>query len=75
VSAVSIYFECLPYRLNEETGYIDYDTLEKLAPQYRPKLLVTGASAYSRHIDYKRMRKVGQPLACLCCSASSLTSS
>lgn len=58
VSAVSIYFECLPYRLNESTGYIDYDTIEKNAALYRPKLLVSGASAYSRHIDYKRLRKI-----------------
>ena len=58
VSAVSIYFEVLPYRLDEKTGLIDYDALEKNARLYRPKLLVTGASAYSRHIDYKRMRQI-----------------
>eukprot|EP00457_Paulinella_chromatophora_P005924 gb/GEZN01005942.1/.p1 GENE.gb/GEZN01005942.1/~~gb/GEZN01005942.1/.p1 ORF type:complete len:523 (-),score=69.94 gb/GEZN01005942.1/:163-1701(-) len=62
VSAVSVYFECLPYRLNEKTGYIDYDTLEKNALLYRPKLLVTGASAYSRHIDYARMRKIADEI-------------
>ena len=58
VSAVSIYFEVLPYRLDEKTGLIDYDALEKNARLYRPKLLVTGASAYSRHIDYARMRQI-----------------
>lgn len=58
ISAVSMYFECLPYRLDEATGTIDYDTLESNAKLYRPQLLVTGASAYSRHIDYARMRKI-----------------
>jgi len=58
ISAVSTYFECFPYRLNEETGLIDYDALEKTAKQYRPKLLISGASAYSRHIDYARLRKI-----------------
>lgn len=58
ISAVSIFFETMPYRLNESTGYIDYDQLEKSATLYRPKLIVAGASAYSRHYDYARMRKV-----------------
>eukprot|EP00250_Pteridium_aquilinum_P033202 c5313_g1_i1 orf=496-2067(-) len=58
ISAVSIFFETMPYRLNEATGIIDYDQLEKSATLYRPKLIVAGASAYSRHYDYARMRKV-----------------
>ena len=60
ISAVSIYFECMPYRLDEKTGLIDYDTLEKNSKIYRPKLLVTGASASPRHIDYARMQKIAQ---------------
>jgi len=58
ISAVSTYFECLPYRLDESTGIIDYDRMEANFALYRPKLLIAGASAYARHIDYARFRKV-----------------
>ncbi|XP_065623968.1 serine hydroxymethyltransferase, mitochondrial [Quercus suber] len=58
ISAVSIYFETMPYRLDESTGYIDYDQLEKSATLFRPKLIVAGASAYARLYDYARIRKV-----------------
>ncbi|CCD26091.2 glycine hydroxymethyltransferase SHM2 NDAI_0G03140 [Naumovozyma dairenensis CBS 421] len=58
ISAVSTYFESFPYRVNQETGIIDYDTLEQNAILYRPKVLVAGTSAYCRLIDYKRMREI-----------------
>ncbi|OJJ60698.1 hypothetical protein ASPSYDRAFT_146314 [Aspergillus sydowii CBS 593.65] len=58
ISAVSTYFETFPYRVNLETGIIDYDTLEANAELYRPKCLVAGTSAYCRLIDYARMRKI-----------------
>ncbi|PWA94442.1 serine hydroxymethyltransferase 2 [Artemisia annua] len=58
ISAVSIFFETMPYRLDESTGYIDYDQMEKSAVLFRPKLVVAGASAYARVYDYARMRKV-----------------
>jgi glycine hydroxymethyltransferase len=45
-------------RLDESTGRIDYDALEKSAQLFRPKLIIAGASAYSRNIDYKRMREI-----------------
>jgi len=48
----------MPYRLNEATGIIDYDKLQENALLYRPKILIAGTSAYSRHIDYERMRKI-----------------
>lgn len=53
-----MFFETFPYRLNEETGTIDYDKIEENAKLYRPKLIVAGASAYSRLIDYKRIREI-----------------
>jgi glycine hydroxymethyltransferase len=58
ISAISKYFETLPYRLDESTGLIDYTKLEELALLYRPKLIIAGTSAYSRLIDYRRMRDI-----------------
>ncbi|ODV86043.1 hypothetical protein CANARDRAFT_22828 [[Candida] arabinofermentans NRRL YB-2248] len=58
ISYISKYFQTMPYRLNEETGLIDYDTLEKTAVLFRPKVIVAGASAYARTIDYPRMRAI-----------------
>ncbi|KFH41845.1 Serine hydroxymethyltransferase-like protein [Hapsidospora chrysogenum ATCC 11550] len=58
ISAVSTYFETMPYRVNLDTGIIDYDQLQQNAILYRPKVLVAGTSAYCRLIDYERMRKI-----------------
>ena len=55
---VSRYFESMPYRLDPATGMIDYDQMEKSAELFRPKLIVAGASAYSRLIDHERIRKI-----------------
>ena len=55
---VSKFFESMPYRLDEKTGVIDYDAMEKSAELFRPKLIVAGASAYSRLIDYERIRNI-----------------
>ena len=51
------YFNIVPYGVNDE-GYIDYDELERKAMECRPKLIVAGASAYARVIDFKRFREV-----------------
>jgi glycine hydroxymethyltransferase len=62
ISFISKYFQTMPYRLDEKTGVIDYDTLEKTSELFRPKLIVAGASAYSRVIDYERMRKIADKI-------------
>ncbi|KAI1136287.1 serine hydroxymethyltransferase [Hypoxylon sp. FL0543] len=62
ISAVSKYFETVPYRLNEETGLIDYEKLDELAQLYRPKIIVAGASAYGRFIDYKAIKETADKI-------------
>ncbi|EMC95775.1 hypothetical protein BAUCODRAFT_148650 [Baudoinia panamericana UAMH 10762] len=62
ISAISKYFEQLPYRLDEKTGLIDYDKLEELAMLYRPRIIIAGTSAYSRLIDYSRFRQIVEKL-------------
>ena len=51
------YFNIVPYGVNDE-GFIDYDELERIATECKPKLIVAGASAYARKIDFKRFREV-----------------
>ena len=52
------YYNIVAYGVNEETGYIDYEELERLAKECRPKMIVAGASAYPRTIDFARFRAI-----------------
>ncbi|KAL3638181.1 Serine hydroxymethyltransferase 6 [Castilleja foliolosa] len=58
VSGASIFFESLPYKVNPQTGCVDYDKLEERALDFRPKILICGGSSYPREWDYVRFRQV-----------------
>ncbi|KAL6964384.1 Serine hydroxymethyltransferase 7 [Sarracenia purpurea var. burkii] len=58
LSGASIFFESLPYKVNPQTGYIDYDKLEERALDFRPKILICGGSSYPREWDYVRLRQI-----------------
>ncbi|XP_045626472.1 LOW QUALITY PROTEIN: serine hydroxymethyltransferase, mitochondrial [Procambarus clarkii] len=58
ISATSIFFESMSYKLNPASGQIDYDKLHEHARLFRPRMIIAGASAYARLIDYKRMREI-----------------
>lgn len=58
-------FNFVSYGLNHETELIDYDKMEELAKEHKPKLIVGGASAYSRTIDFKRMKEIADSVGAL----------
>eukprot|EP00245_Coleochaete_scutata_P003938 TRINITY_DN16034_c0_g1_i1.p1 TRINITY_DN16034_c0_g1~~TRINITY_DN16034_c0_g1_i1.p1 ORF type:complete len:500 (+),score=84.61 TRINITY_DN16034_c0_g1_i1:386-1885(+) len=58
VSAASIFFESLPYKVDPQTGYINFERLEDKCMEYRPKIVICGGSAYPREWDYARFRQL-----------------
>ena len=54
------FYTVIPYGINKETERLDYDDLERLANEHRPKLIIGGASAYPREIDFERMGKIAR---------------
>ena len=54
------YFKIVPYGVDKETERIDYDEMERLAKEHKPKLIIGGASAYSRIIDFERMAQIAK---------------
>lgn len=65
VNFSGLMFHAIDYSLNEETGRVDYDELETKARAERPKLIIAGASAYSREWDYARIRKVADEIGAI----------
>lgn len=59
------YYNFVHYGLNPETEQLDYDEIERLALEHKPKLLLVGASAYPRHFDYPRLRQIADRVGCL----------
>ncbi|MEP7103650.1 MAG: serine hydroxymethyltransferase [Candidatus Dojkabacteria bacterium] len=62
VSIVSKIYNVTQYKVNKETNLFDYDAIEKLALEIKPKLIVTGGTAYTREIDYKRMKSIAEKI-------------
>lgn len=65
VNTSGILYNAVGYNLDKETGRVDYDEMEKLAIEHKPKLIIGGGSAYSREWDYKRMREIADKVGAI----------
>ena len=65
VNLSGINYKPIAYHVKEDTGLVDYDEMERLALEHKPKMIVSGASAYSRDWDYKRMREIADKVGAI----------
>ncbi len=65
VNTSGILYHPIGYNLNKETGRVDYDEMERLALEHKPKMIIGGGSAYSREWDYKRMREIADEVGAI----------
>lgn len=65
VNTSGILYNPIGYNLNRETGRVDYDEMERLALEHKPKMIIGGGSAYSREWDYKRMREISDKVGAI----------
>lgn len=65
VNTSGIIYKPVGYNLNKETGRVDYDEMERLAQEHKPKMIIGGGSAYSREWDYARMRKIADSVGAI----------
>ena len=65
VNTSGILYHAIGYNLNKETGRVDYDEMEKLALEHRPKMIIGGGSAYSREWNYARMREIADKVGAI----------
>ncbi len=65
VNFSGLMYKPVGYQVNEETGRIDYDQMEKLALEHHPRMIIGGASAYSREWDYRRMREIADKVGAI----------
>ena len=65
VNTSGIIYKPVGYNLNKETGRVDYDEMERLAHEHKPKMIIGGGSAYSREWDYMRMRKIADEVGAI----------
>lgn len=65
VNTSGIIYKPVGYNLNRETGRVDYDEMERLAQEHKPKMIIGGGSAYSREWDYRRMRQIADSVGAI----------